>query len=892
MGRKKKGGDDYWDGAEELTEESLEAQAELADAKRKEKKEVTKKEEPTPAPVETKKETTTTAPSKNSSAGGKKNAAKKEESASGEKESTTTPAVKGSKKEEPKKKKAGGISGALAAAIRAKQEEEEKKRQIEEERRKKEEEEEELRRIEEEKEEELLRQKKEIKKQKDKEKKLAKEAREQEEKLALARARLGVANLNVGEETEKPKKMLYGVKKKNKDKKEKEAAAAKAKEEEEKNKEDEVLDDWENALDSDEEKAEEPKKEVVAPVSQNKEEKKPEPVKQSKKEEKQEEEEDDDEGLRSPICCVLGHVDTGKTKLLDKIRRTNVQLGEAGGITQQIGATFFPMDKLRDLTNRVKNAEKMEVKVPGLLIIDTPGHESFSNLRSRGNALCDIAVLVQDITAGKIEKQTLESLNMLKKRKTPFIIALNKVDRIFQWVNSPNAPIQDALKKQEQSALIEFEDKVKIVKTIFAEQGLNAELYYRNKDHKKVINIVPTSAITGEGIPDMLMLLVALTQKLLTKKLLSISKLQCTVLEVKMTEGLGCSIDVILVNGTLREGDKIVVCGLNGPIVTNIRALLTPESMKEMRVKSQFVHHKVIHASQGVKISAPDLEHAIAGSPLLVCGPDDDLEELKEEVMKDLEALTSKIRVQKVGVFVQASTLGSLEALLEFLHTSKIPVAGINVGPISKKHVTAASVMLDKHKEYAVMLAFNVKLDKEVAEYAEKIGVRIFSAEIIYHLFDQFTAYMEQFNAAQQEAAAPVAVFPCRLKLFPEYIFNKANPIVIGVEVTDGTLRLGTPLCVPGKDFCFLGRATGIEKDKKALTEAKQSSMVALKIEIPENMPNTPSKIYGRHFDHNDEIVSQISRESIDALKVHFKDQVTTEDVRLLAKLKGVFNIK
>jgi len=723
---------------------------------------------------------------------------------------------------------------------------------------------------------------------KDKEKKIEKEKRQKEEQLALARQRLGLNNnLPAGGQSEdKPEaakpKVIYNSKKKKKTKDEETAVTN-----QEKPKEEEPLDDWESVLEESEPAAPAEKKEPVAQA--------PAPVEKSSKEEvkteSKEEEPEFEEALRSPICCVLGHVDTGKTKLLDKIRKTNVQLGEAGGITQQIGATFFPMDKLRELTSRIKASAHLKVMVPGLLIIDTPGHESFSNLRSRGSSLCDIAVLVQDITAGKMEKQTVESLEMLKKRKTPFVVALNKVDRIYGWKACNNTPIQEALKLQDKSVVAEYEEKVRDVTTFFAEKGLNVIPYYKNKDHKKFVNIIPTSAITGEGIPDMLMLLVQLTQNLMSQRLLSLDRLQCTVLEVKMVEGLGYTIDVILVNGVLHEGDQIVVCGFDGAIVTNIRALLTPDAMKEIRVKGHYVHHKSIKASQGVKISAPGLEQAVAGSTMLVCGPDDDLEAMKREVMKDLDALRSRFEVQKVGVFVQASTLGSLEALLEFLKTSKIPVAGINVGPISKKHVTAASVMLDKHKEYAVMLAFDVKLGKDVSDHAEDLGVRIFTAEIIYHLFDQFTNYLEQFNKAQQDAAAPQAVFPCRLKIAgAQYVFNKTNPIVLGVDVIDGTLRIGTPLCVPAQGFCYLGKVTGIERDHKAITEAKQASQVAVKIEMP--TVDAQHKVFGRHFDLPDEIVSQISRESIDTLKEHFKEEVTADDVRLLKKLKTLFNIQ
>ena len=322
------------------------------------------------------------------------------------------------------------------------------------------------------------------------------------------------------------------------------------------------------------------------------------------------------DNLRSPICCILGHVDTGKTKLLDKVRQTSVQEGEAGGITQQIGATYFPVEALKEKTF-VLNKGDYDFKIPGLLIIDTPGHESFTNLRSRGSSLCNIAILVVDIMHG-LEAQTLESIRLLRDRKTPFIVALNKVDRLYDWKATPNNAFQDSLAQQSRGTQAEFEERVEKTKLAFAEQGLNAELYYRNKNMSRYVSLVPTSAISGEGVPDLLQLLTTLTQTRMSSSLMYLSELECTVLEVKVVEGLGTTLDVVLSNGVLHEGDRIVVCGLNGPIVTQVRALLTPQPLKEMRIKSAYIHHKEVRASLGVKIVAPELDKAVSGSRLPV----------------------------------------------------------------------------------------------------------------------------------------------------------------------------------------------------------------------------------------------------------------------------------
>jgi translation initiation factor 5B len=497
------------------------------------------------------------------------------------------------------------------------------------------------------------------------------------------------------------------------------------------------------------------------------------------------------DNLRSPICCILGHVDTGKTKLLDKIRQTNVQEGEAGGITQQIGATYFPVDAIKQKTAVVNPDGAFEFKVPGLLIIDTPGHESFSNLRSRGSSLCNIAILVVDIMHG-LQQQTLESMKLLRDRKTPFVVALNKIDRLYGWKKVDNNGFQESLALQPKGVQNEFHNRLQQTKVLFAEQGFNAELYYENKSMSKNVSLIPTSAHTGEGIPDLLKLIVQLTQERMVGSLMYLSECQATVLEVKAIEGFGMTIDVILTNGYLREGDKIVLAGVEGAIVTNIRALLTPAPLRELRLKSAYVHNKEVKAALGVKISAPNLEGAIAGSRLLVVGPDDDEDDLADEVEGDLASLFSRVEKTGRGVSVQASTLGSLEALLDFLKDCKIPVANVGIGPVYKRDVMQCGIMLEKAPDYGVMLCFDVKVDKEAQSYADDVGVKIFQADIIYHLFDAFTKHMDDLLEKKKEESKMLAVFPCVLNTVA--VFNKTNPVVVGVDVIEGSLRINTPI--------------------------------------------------------------------------------------------------
>lgn len=325
--------------------------------------------------------------------------------------------------------------------------------------------------------------------------------------------------------------------------------------------------------------------------------------------------------LRCPIVVIMGHVDTGKTKLLDKIRKTNVQEGEAGGITQQIGATFFEKKTLETQTAKINATENFEFKIPGMLVIDTPGHESFTNLRSRGSSLCDVAILVVDLMHG-LEQQTIESLTMLRNRQVPFVVALNKVDRCYAWKTCKDTPIRDALKEQEDGTLSEFRSRATDAKVQLQEQGVNSNLYWEMGDedwsNSDFIPLVPTSAVTGEGVQDVLLLLCQMAQRKIWRSLMWCANLQCTVLEVKAIDGLGMTVDVLVVNGYLREGDKAVFCTLDGPIVTEIRGLLTPPPSREMRIKSEYIHHKEIKGARGVKVIGNGLEKVMAGTPVMV----------------------------------------------------------------------------------------------------------------------------------------------------------------------------------------------------------------------------------------------------------------------------------
>lgn len=360
----------------------------------------------------------------------------------------------------------------------------------------------------------------------------------------------------------------------------------------------------------------------------------------------------------------------------------------------------------------------------------------------------------------------------------------------------------------------------------------------------------------------------------------------------------GTTVDVCLVNGKLKVADTIILPGQEGPIVTQVRGLLTPQPNRDLRVKNHYVMNKELLGARGVKLAAKELEKCMAGLPMFVAQKPDEIEYYKEELNNMLKAALSSIKLSEVGVFVQASTLGSLEALLEFLKTSKIPYAGISIGPVHRKDVIMASIMLEKDPQYAVILSFDVKVEKDAQDHADHVGVKIFTADIIYHLFDKFIGYRDELKAKKREEFKDIAVFPFKLKILPEFIFNTRDPIIIGVKITNGFLKIGSPICAmcleasserEGKDkFVDLGRITSIEYNHKPLEVAKMGQDVCIKIE---NTTSGAPKLLGRHFLITDQLVSKISRDSIDAVKNYFREEMTKADWQLIIELKRQFQI-
>ncbi|MGB9713751.1 MAG: translation initiation factor IF-2 [Candidatus Bathyarchaeales archaeon] len=575
--------------------------------------------------------------------------------------------------------------------------------------------------------------------------------------------------------------------------------------------------------------------------------------------------------IRQPIVCVLGHVDTGKTLLLDKIRKTSVQAREVGGITQHIGASFFPAETLKQLVGPMLFMVKAEIEIPGLLVIDTPGHEAFTNLRRRGGSVADIAILVIDVLRG-FEAQTYECIEILKARKTPFLVAANKIDRLPGWKSYPDTPFLKAYQLQDRYVREDLDARLYDIIGVFSRLGFRADRFDRIRDFTKTIAIVPTSAKTGEGITELLMVLVGLTQQYLKKQLQTTEgAAKGTVLEVKEEPGLGLTVNTIIYDGVLHGDDLIVVGGKEKPIATRIRAILVPKPLDEIRdPRDKFSSVDSVSAAAGVKIVAPELEGALAGAPLYAVPPGEDVEKYVRLVSEEVERI--RIATDVEGVILKADTLGSLEAIAEILKRNNVPVRLADVGDVSKRDVIEASIVKEHEPLYGVILAFNVKVLPDAEEEAKNKSVQIFMEKIIYHLIDNYLSWLKTQHEAKIEEEFEKLVKPGKIRVLEGYIFRRAKPAIFGVEVLAGRIKPRYTL-VRGEDGKDLGEIQQIQEKGAALSEAKQGMQVAISMDKP---------MVGRHLFEKDVLYVKVPEADAKALLTKFMDKLTAEEQEAL----------
>ncbi len=572
--------------------------------------------------------------------------------------------------------------------------------------------------------------------------------------------------------------------------------------------------------------------------------------------------------IRQPIVSVLGHVDHGKTLLLDKIRGTSVQAGEAGGITQHVGASSIPIDTIKKICGPLMERIGAEITIPGLLFIDTPGHEAFTTLRKRGGSVADLAVLVIDINAG-FQPQTDESLTFLKEFKAPFVVAATKIDRIAGW-NPQKGSFLKSFAKQRDDVKDDLERKVYSIVAQLDERQISAERFDRFEkieDFTKRVAIVPCSGLTGEGVPDLLMVLTGLAQHFLKDRLAVSDTGRGTVLELKEVRGFGPTIDVIIYDGSVRKNDYIVIGGKE-PTVAKVKALLRPRPLKELRVEKQFESVESVSAASGIKIAAPGLADVIAGSPIIAVRSEKGVEAAKDDVQKDVEEVEFEKDIQ--GIIVKADTLGGLEALVKMMQAEDISIRKAEVGNINKQDIIEAGNVKDKLKR--VVLAFNVHALPDADAMAKDTKVKIFSNNIIYKMVEDYKDWRLNRREREMEEKMKSVQRPVKLKILRGCIFHAANPCIVGVEVT-GYLQIGIQL--KNESGKTVGKVKGIQKEGKSINSAKTGDKVAISMNEP---------VAGRTINESDVLVAALTANDKKTLQEVY-DKLTDDEKILLGSL-------
>ncbi|MQY68414.1 MAG: translation initiation factor IF-2 [Hadesarchaea archaeon] len=581
--------------------------------------------------------------------------------------------------------------------------------------------------------------------------------------------------------------------------------------------------------------------------------------------------------VRQPIISVLGHVDHGKTLLLDSIRGTAVATRESGGISQHIGATEVPAETIKQICGALLEEFKIKMTLPGLLFIDTPGHEAFTNLRRRGGALADLAALVVDINEGFMP-QTLESLTILKSYKTPFMLVANKIDLLPWWQPSPKACFLDSFARQRVEVQGALDDKIYELVGKLHELGFEAERFDRVSDFRKQVSIVPASAKTGEGVPEVLTMLVGLAQRFLEKELVIevTGPARGTVLEVKEEVGLGKVIDVIVYDGTFTKGNTFAVGGLDKVIISKVRALLQPKPLDEIRdPEDKFKPVERVSAAAGVKVAAPNLEGVVAGAPLWAIKDTSEAEKLWQELQQEMERIRISTNVN--GVVLKADALGSLEALEGQLKAKDIPIHRADIGDVSRRDVVEAASVVKSDPLLGVVLAFNVKVLPDAQTEAKREDVSVLHDEVIYKLLESYEDWAKQKREEIRAKRLEVYVRPGKFALKPGYIFRRSHPAIVGVDVLGGVLRPKYPLM--RRDGRSVGTIRELQKEKRSVQEAKLGDELAISIE---------GGVVGRNVQEDDVLYTDVPREHVIVLKRDLRDLLSGDELAVLDEIIAI----
>lgn len=572
---------------------------------------------------------------------------------------------------------------------------------------------------------------------------------------------------------------------------------------------------------------------------------------------------------RQPILSVLGHVDSGKTTLLDKIRESRITEGEAGGITQMIGATEVPIETVDEVCGDLLNQLETDLTIPGILFIDTPGHAAFSSLRKRGGSISDIAILVVDINEG-VQPQTEEAINILKESGTPFVVALNKIDTLNGW-KSEDQLFTKNIRKQSDRNQEQLDQKIYELMGELNEYDIVADRFDRVDNFQKKVAMVPISAETGEGIPELLMVVAGLSQRYLGDELEVKEGIgKGTVLEVSQEQGLGTTIDVIHYDGIIRKTDKIVYGTAEGAKVTDIRALLEPQPLREIRVDKQYKDVDEVKPASGIKITGKDLEGAISGAPIRTAS-EEELDEAIAQVEEELEL--REFETQNQGVVVKADSLGSLEAVMMEIKDKDILVRKAGVGPITKSDVVEIQ---NEDPENKAIIAFNVGRTISGEEAIKEEDVRVFQSNIIYEIVDSYQEWKQALQEEAREEALNSISRPAKIRSMPEHVFRSSNPVVAGFKIVEGVLTSGSRLMT--LDGEPVGQVKSVQEQNETVEKAEKGDQVAVSIS---------NATIGRTFEEGDELIVEINGDEYRKLQ-ELEDLLTAGEEKVLQEIVDI----
>ncbi len=575
--------------------------------------------------------------------------------------------------------------------------------------------------------------------------------------------------------------------------------------------------------------------------------------------------------IRSPIVSVLGHVDHGKTTLLDFIRGSTIASKEAGGITQHIGATEIPIETIQNICGDFIGKLTIQKDIPGLFFIDTPGHEAFTSLRKRGGALADLAILIVDINEG-FKPQTFEALNILKMYKTPFIIAANKIDRLFGWDSHENSSFSESFSKQAKNVQLGLDKQIYELVGILHKEGFQSERFDRITDFSSQISIIPISAKSGEGIVELLAMLLGLAQEYLTEqlKIEENSPAKGTVLEIKEETGLGVTIDTIIYDGILKKNDEIALMEVGDVLITKIRSILRPLPLEEMRdSKKKFKKVNEVVAAAGIKIVAPNLDNVISGSPLRVTHEGD---HVKEEILREIEDIT--IHTNDNGVMAKADTLGSLEALVNLLQSMDIPIRTAEIGDVSKRDVINASIVQQEDPSHGVIIAFNVKVHPTAQEELANSEIKLFSGNVIYQITEEYDLWIKNKEKEQRQKWLDAIIKPGKIRIIPKLVFRQSKPAIAGIEVLSGTIKQGLPLM--NNNGHVVGSIESMQDKGDNLPSISKGQKVAMAIK---------DAIIGKDVEEGDDLYIDIPEKHYKILEREFKDKLSEDEFETLNEI-------